>query len=135
MRKLILTICLLAPLATAAPASAAKGSCPQYEALFRQYHLPVKAFSYISWRESRCQPKSVSPIRRTTGRPDVGLVQISGAWKTVTHTVCRLRPNQDHILALTNVNCNLAVAHYLYTHGGLAHWRPTSGLASKASKK
>lgn len=134
MRKLIPLI-LLATIFMPTQAEAKAGSCPQYETLFRQYGLPAKQFSYIAWRESRCNPRSVSEVRRATGQPDVGLLQIQGSWYTVTKTVCHLRPIDNHIKALTRVPCQLSVARYLYQHGGIGHWRGTSGLATKTTNK
>jgi hypothetical protein len=103
-----------------------QGSCPKYEELFKKYKLPVKAFSRISYRESRCNPKSISAIRKSTGRPDVGLVQIQASWATVTKRICKVTYSQV-VKALTNVHCNLKVASYLYQNGGLGHWKATSG--------
>lgn len=122
-----LTVTFLAFLALSIPTSAeaATRSCPQWEPLFRKFGLPAKTFSKIAWRESRCNPKSVSAVRYT-GYPDVGLVQIQGSWRTVTYAVCKLKPNQSHIRALTKPTCNLAVARYLYDNGGLGHWKGSS---------
>jgi len=106
-------------------AAAAVGSCPQYEALFKRYGLPAKTFSKIAWRESRCNPKSVSAVRRT-GYPDIGLLQIQGSWRTVTRQVCRLKPSESHVKALTRLSCHMAVARYLYENGGLGHWKGSS---------
>jgi hypothetical protein len=94
--------------------------CPQWIPLFRQYGLPARIFSYVAWRESRCNPKSVSVVR-WTGKPDVGLLQIQGSWVTVTSNVCKV-PRTQVVDALTDVHCNLAVARYLYQNGGLGHW-------------
>ena len=91
--------------------------CPQWEPKFAEHGLPVKAFSYISWRESRC---SVSAWNRTLNKnktQDLGLVQINSSWKTVTRNICG-----TDITGLFNVDCNLAVAKYLYDNGGLRHW-------------
>jgi len=91
--------------------------CPQWEPKFREHGLPVKAFSYISWRESRC---SVSAWNRTLNKNkthDLGLVQINSSWKTVTRNICG-----TDITGLFNVDCNLSVAKYLYDNGGLRHW-------------
>jgi hypothetical protein len=107
-------------------ADAAAGSCPQWEPLFRKHGLPAKVFSKIAYRESRCNPKSVSAIRKSTGRPDVGLLQIQGSWSTVTQQICKV-PRKQVVAALTDVSCNLRVARYLYDNGGLGHWRVTSG--------
>lgn len=68
----------------------------------------------------------MSAVRRSTGYPDVGLLQIQGSWRTVTRQICRLRQDQNHIKALTRLDCNLRVARYLYDNGGMAHWRGSS---------
>lgn len=102
------------------------GSCPKYEKLIRKYNLPVKQFSYIAYRESRCNPKSVSEVRKSTGKPDVGLLQIQASWATVTRNICHVTYAKV-IKALTNVKCNLAVASYLYKNGGIGHWKGSSG--------
>jgi membrane-bound lytic murein transglycosylase MltF len=107
-------------------ADATVGSCPQWEPLFRKHGLPAKVFSKIAYRESRCNPKSVSAVRKSTGRPDVGLLQIQGSWVTVTAAVCKV-PRKQVVKALTNASCNVQVARYLYDNGGLGHWRVTSG--------
>lgn len=108
--------------------AATRGDCPQHHAILKRYGLPPKIFGPIAYRESRCSFTSISAIRKSTGRPDVGLLQIQGSWKTVTHRVCRLKPNENHIVALTRPDCQLRVAAYLYADGkGLGHWRATSG--------
>lgn len=94
--------------------------CPQWVPLFKEYGLPAKVFSYIAWRESRCNPKAVSDIRWTS-RPDVGLLQIQGSWVTVTHRICKVDRSQV-LQALQDPRCNVAVAKYLYDNGGLGHW-------------
>jgi hypothetical protein len=125
------TAILLLPVALlslwASPAKAVTRSCPKYEAQIARYFPRdvVKTFSRIAWRESRCNPKSVSAVRRSTGYPDVGFLQVSGSWRSVTYRICK--PKRDHIKALTNLDCNLRVARYLYDNGGLGHWRGTSG--------
>ena len=99
-------------------------SCPKYEAAIKAHGLPI-VFSYLGWRESRCNPKSVSAIR-VTGRPDVGFLQIQGSWQTVTRNVCHLKRNANVVKALTVLDCNLRVAKYLYDIGGLSPWKATS---------
>lgn len=94
--------------------------CPQWVPLFEQYGLPPQIFSYIAWRESRCNPKSVSAVRWTK-HPDIGLLQIQGSWITVTSNVCKVPRSEVHN-ALRYIHCNLAVARYLYQNGGLGHW-------------
>ena len=80
--------------------------------------------SRIMWRESRCTEGALSPVRKSTGRPDVGLLQIQGSWATVTRAVCK---KQDVVKALLTAECNVKVAQHLYNNGGLGHWRATSG--------
>ena len=91
--------------------------CPQWEAKFREYGLPVVAFSYISFRESRCNPHAWNRTLNRNGSQDLGLVQINSSWKTVTKNICG-----TDITGLFNVDCNLSVARYLYDNGGLRHW-------------
>jgi hypothetical protein len=91
--------------------------CPQWEDKFREYDLPVVAFSYISYRESRCNPRAWNRTLNKNGSQDLGLVQVNSSWKTVTRNICG-----TEIKGLFNVDCNLSVAKYLYDNGGLGHW-------------
>lgn len=91
--------------------------CPKWEAKFREYNLPVVAFSYISWRESRCSVSAWNRTLNKNGSQDLGLVQINSSWRTVTRNICG-----TDITGLFNVDCNLSVAKYLYENGGLRHW-------------
>ncbi len=124
--KLIMAFMLTTALFTPAHANAASNSCPKWVPLLRR-HFPaqvVPIMSRIAYRESRCNPGSLSVVRKSTGRPDVGLLQIQGSWATVTRATCK---KQDVIKALLNAECNVKVARYLYDNGGLGHWRVTSG--------
>ena len=124
--KKLMALTLILALSTPAHASAAANSCPKWEPLLRK-HFPAKVvpvMSRIASRESRCTERALSPVRKSTGRPDVGLLQIQGSWATVTRAVCK---KQDVIKALLNAECNVTVAGYLYNNGGLGHWRATSG--------
>lgn len=105
-----------------------KGRCPRFESAFASYGLlPVEVFSYIAWRESRCNPSAVNArwdeqgniiwTLNKDGSYDTGLLQINSTWKTVTRNVCG-----STIEALYQVDCNLRVAKYLLDNGGLAHW-------------
>jgi len=121
-----MALALITALSIPAPASAAAQSCPQWEPLLRK-HFPAKVvptLSRIMYRESRCTPTVTSPVRKSTGRPDVGLMQIQGSWATVTRAVCK---KQNVIRALQDPSCNVRVARYLYDNGGLGHWKATSG--------
>jgi hypothetical protein len=128
MKRLLIIPFMLIAIVPSQPAEATTKTCPQFEELFREYGLPVKAFSRIAYRESRCNPKSISAIR-SNGKPDVGLLQIQGSWATVTRNICHVKYSQV-IKALTKVRCNLAVASYLYKNGGMAHWRGTSNVGN-----
>ena len=91
--------------------------CPQWEAKFREHGLPVVAFSFISWRESRCNEHAWNRFKNADHSTDLGLVQINSSWRTVTRNICG-----TGIKGLFNVDCNLSVAKYLYDNGGLRHW-------------
>jgi len=124
--KKLMALTLITVLSVPAHASAATNSCPKWEPLLREY-FPAKVvpiMSKIAYRESRCNAASLSAVRASTGRPDVGLLQIQGSWATVTRAVCK---KQDVVKALLNARCNVKVAQYLYRNGGLGHWRATSG--------
>lgn len=106
-------------------------TCPQYEEALRQYGLkPVKTFSYIAWRESRCRPNAVNAkwdsqgnvtwTLNKDGSIDRGLLQINSSWKTVTANVCG--SDKGDMEVLYDLDCNLRVAKYLLDNGGLGHW-------------
>jgi hypothetical protein len=98
-------------------------SCPRWEAKLKAQGLvPVKKFSYIMWRESRCQEKIVSKPN-SNGTRDYGLLQINSSWRTVTRQVC----GGTNLNVLLNSQCNLKVAKYLFDNGGIGHWKATSG--------
>lgn len=105
--------------------------CPEFEGLFIQHGLvPVEVFSFIAWRETRCDPSKVNAEFGADGKPtktlnrdgsyDVGLLQINSTWKTVTHEICGTPWGQ--MFALLDLDCNLRVARYLLDNGGLGHW-------------
>jgi hypothetical protein len=124
--KKIMPLIVLFVFAVPAPAQAQAKSCPQWEPLLRK-HFPAKVvpiMSKIAYRESRCQARVISAVRKSTGRPDVGLLQIQGSWQTVTKRICKTK---NVIRSLQDPSCNVKVAGYLYRNGGLGHWRATSG--------
>lgn len=103
--------------------------CPKFEKLFKQHGLPVEIFSYIAWRESRCNPKAINAKFKNgkivwtlnkNGTYDSGLVQINSSWRTLTLQICKSRDLQ----ILFDVNCNLKVAKFLLeqTTSGLNNW-------------
>jgi hypothetical protein len=104
--------------------------CPQFEPLFAQYGLePVEVFSYIAYRESRCNPAAVNArfdkqgnvtwTLNKDGSIDRGLIQINSCWKTITKSVCG-----TGLEGLFDVHCNLKVAKYIMDNsaGGLSNW-------------
>lgn len=97
-------------------------SCPKWEPLIAEYGLPVKWASQTMWRESRCAERVVSKPNGD-GTTDIGLMQINSSWRTVTMAVCA---TTNHRASLRGARCNLAVAKYLYAHGGKHHWRGSS---------
>jgi hypothetical protein len=126
LKRITISIIALSLLATP-PVAGAKTShtCPQYEAQLRKHGLPVKQFSYIMWRESRCNPKAVSS-QNGDGSYDYGALQVNSTWRTVTARICN-RPYRQVKKSLLKFDCNLRVSKYLYENGGLGHWRITSG--------
>jgi len=102
--------------------------CKKWEHLFEYYQLPVKVFSYIAWRESRCQThviglnfksgmsknncQSLTPQCKAVSSYDSGILQINSTWKTVTSLVCK-SPRGD-MSVLKDPQCNVKVAKYLY---------------------
>jgi len=119
--------------------------CPKWEKLLKRYKLPVKDFSYIMWRESRCISKAIgwnyrkgmshkdcklAPANIYRKCPavrsyDSGLLQINSSWVTVTAQVCKSK--RGDMSVLLKPDCNLAVAKHLYKNGGMHHWKATSG--------
>lgn len=106
--------------------------CPQYEEEFaRRGLVPVEVFSYIAWRESKCNPKATN-ARWKNGKIvwtlnkdksyDSGLLQINSSWTTVTSQVCN--SEWGDMKVLLNLNCNLRVAKFLLDNSdnGLGHW-------------
>ena len=104
--------------------------CPKWHHKFAEHGLPVKVFSYIAWRESRCRPNAINARFNSRGEVtwtlnrdgsiDRGLIQVNSTWVTVTSQVCKAPRGQMDVLF--DVDCNLAVARYLYDNGGLGHW-------------
>lgn len=122
--------------------------CPKWEKLLKEYKLPVKDFSYIMWRESRCISKAIgwnyrsgmghwscklAPAEtykkcKAVKSYDSGLLQINSSWVTVTSKVCKSK--WGDMTVLLNPRCNIAVARYLFDNGGMHHWKATSGRHS-----
>jgi hypothetical protein len=108
--------------------------CPKHEETLMEYGLqPVRVFSYIAWRESRCRVKArnarwdrhgnmVYALNRDRSY-DSGLLQINSTWRTVTSQVCGEWAVRHRMQGLLTLDCNLRVAKHLLDNGGLAHWR------------
>lgn len=128
MRKYVLAIALL--FFSCAPAVAQAQSekrCPQWEAKMKEHGLPVKEFSYIAWRESRCRIKAINAIWKNgkivwtlnkNGTYDSGLLQINSSHKSLTRRVCK-----GGLEKLLEIDCNLKVAKHLYDAHGLDPWK------------
>lgn len=113
--------------------------CKEWEPLFYKHGLPVKVFSYIAWRESRCLPHVIGfnyhsgqnssscvvpdPSCSAVKSYDSGLLQINSSWKTLTSQICNAQYND--LTVLKDPNCNIRVAKYLYqnTSDRLYNWR------------
>lgn len=107
--------------------------CPHFEQAFEQYGLhPVDVFSYIAWRESRCNPEAINAIWKngkivwTLNKDksyDSGLLQINSSWKSVTSNVCD--SDYGNLKVLLSLDCNLKVAKYIMDNStsGLGNWR------------
>jgi hypothetical protein len=94
--------------------------CPQLEVDIAAFGLPVETFSFIAWRESRCNPNAWNRTLNRNGSQDRGVLQINSSWVTVTAEQCASQ--RGDLSVLFDVRCNLAVARYLYRNGGLRHW-------------
>ena len=94
--------------------------CPQWEDEFAAFGLPVDTFSYVAWRESRCNILAHNRTLNKNKTQDRGLLQINSSWVTVTAKECASQ--KGDLSVLFDVRCNLAVARYLYRNGGLRHW-------------
>ena len=110
--------------------------CPKWEAKFKEYGLPVEVFSYIAWRESKCNPKAVNArwnskgvmtyALNKNGTWDSGLVQINSSWISTVREVCNVNTGsmRQDLEALLKVDCNLKMAKWIMdnTSGKLRNW-------------
>lgn len=115
--------------------------CPKIEDDLRKIGLPVKGFSYLAWRESRCRAKVIGynfkprmglhdcadhtpdAMKRCAAVDsfDSGLWQVNSSWVTLTAQVCGAE--WGNLEVLTKKNCNLRMAKTLFENGGYQHWR------------
>lgn len=110
--------------------------CPKWEAKFREHGLPVEVFSYIAWRESKCNPKAINArwnskgvmtyALNSNGTWDSGLVQINSSWVRIVREVCNVDTGsmRQDLEALLKVDCNLKMAKWIMdnTSGKLRNW-------------
>lgn len=110
--------------------------CPKWEAKFREHGLPVEVFSYIAWRESKCNPKAVNArwnskgemtyALNSNGTWDSGLVQINSSWIRIVREVCNVNTGsmRQDLETLLKVDCNLKMAKWIMdnTSGKLRNW-------------
>lgn len=102
--------------------------CKNFEELFTNYALPAKVFSYIAWRESRCNPGAVNAIWKNgkivwtlnkNGSYDSGLLQINSTWFKALKEQLGHQPKE-----LFNPHVNALFASWLlhYSSNGLGNW-------------
>jgi hypothetical protein len=110
--------------------------CPKWEAKFKEYGLPVEVFSYIAYRESKCNPKAVNARWNSKGQLtytlnnngtwDSGLVQINSSWVSTVREVCNVDTGsfRRDLEALLKADCNLKVAKWIMENssGKLRNW-------------
>lgn len=115
--------------------------CPKWEAKFKEYGLPVEVFSYIAWRESKCNPKAINARWNSKGEMtyslnkdgtwDSGLVQINSSWVRTVRDVCGVDTGsmRQDLESLLKVDCNLKMAKWIMenTSGRLRNWRIYGG--------
>ena len=120
-------------------------ACDKWRPLLRAHKLPVKTFSRIAYRESRCTTQAIgwnyksgydvqdcrlSPAAtyrkcRAVASYDLGLFQINSSWVTVTAQVCGTK--RGDVMVLLDPVCNAKVASFLYKQGGgISNWSATS---------
>lgn len=110
--------------------------CPDLEALLAEYGLPADPFSYIAWRESRCNPGAVNAKWNEAGEMtyalnknktwDSGLLQVNSIHRNLVREVCGKAALRNNLAGLLDLDCQLKVAARLYDGGkGLSHWRAT----------
>ncbi len=102
--------------------------CPQFENTFKKYALPVKVFSYIAWRESRCNPGAVNATWENgkivwtlnkNGSYDSGLLQINSSWFKTLREQFGYNPED-----LLNPSVNALFASWIlhFSSGRLSNW-------------
>jgi hypothetical protein len=130
------------PFTPATKTDAAVNSCPKLEPLIRKHGLPVKTFSELAWRESRCLSNAVGwnyktgttsaqcrkapfetylkTCKKNIKSFDSGYWQVNSTWYSLTFKLCGAHPQDG---ALFKGECNAKVTAYLYRDGGLSNWK------------
>lgn len=102
--------------------------CPQFEKLFKKYALPPKVFSYIAWRESRCNPGAVNAkwkngkivwTLNSNGTYDSGLLQVNSSW---FRTAKREFGYSSADLFIAEKNTKFASWIFHFSTGRLRNW-------------
>ena len=102
--------------------------CPQFEPTFKKYAMPPKVFSYIAWRESRCNPGAVNAkwadgkivwTLNSNGSYDSGLLQINSSWFKTLREQFGYNPED-----LMNPSVNALFASWIlhFSSGRLSNW-------------
>lgn len=100
--------------------------CPDYEGAMAMHGLPYEQFSYVAWRESRCDPTQINSDDPNGG--SFGLLQINAIhlkdievrphlWVGVER--CRAKTTDDLLVAWKNI----CVASFLHAHADNNPWR------------
>ena len=76
--------------------------CPQYNAKFREYGLPVQVFSYIAWRESGCNPKAINARFDKNGK--VIKADPNGRGTTTSSPMLKAKARQAALATTFNVS-------------------------------
>jgi hypothetical protein len=109
--------------------------CPQFEDTFEKYALPAKVFSYIAWRESRCNPGAVNAkwengkivwTLNSNGSYDSGLLQINSSWFKTLREQFGYDPED-----LMNPAVNALFASWIlhFSSGRLLNWNVRASAA------
>jgi len=93
--------------------------CPAFEPIFKKYGLPWKVFSYIAWRESRCDPNAFNDTLNSDGSTDSGLLQINSCWYKTFKTETGY--DSTHLM---NPELNALFASWIlhFSSGRLLNW-------------
>lgn len=102
--------------------------CPQFEQTFKKYALPYRVFSYIAWRESRCNSGAINAVWQNKkivwtlnkdGSYDSGLLQINSSWFRTLRDQFGYTPED-----LMNPKVNAMFASWIlhFSSGRLLNW-------------